>query len=223
MMNHRIIDFIIMKKKKLGNLGKDEKEPLSKEKVLKTVLIIASAIFSSFVLNLTLQAILNTKSPLLVVISDSMEPNISQGDLIIIRGIDPEHIKSPKGDRGGDIIVFDAHGLWEGAPDELIVHRVFDKFKKNGRWYFYTKGDANWHIDLAPIPENRVIGVVIAKIPYVGWVKIVLIDWGFVYAILIIYALLVANDIIKEKLKDVEKSKNKKVENIELNGRKNEN
>ena len=191
----------IMKEKK-KEPGKEEKELLLNENVLKTILIIGAAIFSSFIINFSLQIGLNTNSPMLVVVSDSMEPNLYQGDLIIVKGIDPDHIKAPKGDREGDIIVFDAHGLWEGAPDELIVHRVVDKFKKNGRWYFYTKGDNNWHIDLAAIPEGRVKGVVIARVPYVGWVKIILIDWGIFIPIALIFAVLVVNDIIKNKEKE---------------------
>ena len=200
-----------MERKNLKKRTKqDKKEPISRKSIIITILMIVSVISGIFVFNFSLQLILDTKTPLLVVVSDSMEPNLHQGDLIIVRGVDPENIKESHGDaEDGDIIVFDAHDLWEGAPDTPIVHRVYDKYKEDGKWYFLTKGDANWHVDLAPIPQRRVLGKVLERIPYIGWVKIVLVDWYLFIPIGILLFIYIYYDIMKEKMKE-EESKSKK-------------
>ena len=129
---------------------------------------------------------LNTQTPMVVVVSGSMEPEINKGDLLFLRGMDAEHIKEQDSDHEGDIIVYDARGLWEGAPEDPIVHRVVDKYYEDGRWYFITKGDANAKVDKEPVSASRVLGVVCGRVPYVGWVKIIMSDYGLFIPILII-------------------------------------
>ena len=92
----------------------------------------------------------------------------------LISGYPAENIKDGTAvDKTGDIIVFDAQGLWSGAPLEPIVHRVIGKYNISDTWYFLTKGDANPSADPQPVPESRIIGVVVGRIPYIGWVKII--------------------------------------------------
>ena len=208
-----------MKIKSLRGAFKDKEDLLSKEKIFKTILVIGLALLGSFLMHFIMQIALDTRAPMLVVVSDSMEPALNEGDLIFVRGIDPEHIKAGSiNDKNGDIIVFDAHGLWEGAPDGLIVHRVVDRYKKDGRWHFLTKGDANWHVDFAWVPEGRILGKVIGKIPYIGWVKIVLVDWGLIIPLIISLVVINVIDVIKEakdkNLEEEENLKNKKKKDL---------
>lgn len=194
---------------------KDTKEPVSKKKIIISVFCILFAFFGSFIIYFILQITLNTETPMVVVISNSMSPQINKGDLLFVQGRDPEDIKV------GDIIVFDAHDLWSGAPDEPIVHRVIEIDEKDGKLYFVTKGDANEYKDDKPVPEDHVIGVVIGKIPYIGWIKIVLSDSGLLIPVLIILAVpLIVSilwDIIKGEEQEQEKKKIEKAKNLKEN------
>ena len=92
------------------------------------------------------------------VISGSMEPKYSVGDLIYVKQVDPDGIKK------GDIITFVLN-------EQLTVatHRVEVVDAENR--YFYTKGDANETIDAAPVHFNNVIGIPQFSIPLLGYVS----------------------------------------------------
>jgi len=187
----------------------DKKEPISKKKVIASLLLIFFAFFGSFIIFFILQVALDTDTPMVVVISDSMAPKINKGDLLFIQGEDPEDIQV------GDVIVFDAD--WSGAPDEPIVHRVVDIRKVGGDWEFRTQGDANKYKDEEWIDEDDIRGVVCGRIPYVGWIKIVLTDYGLFIPVLILLAVPLILSILWDLLKEEEEEKEKteKTEEIE--------
>jgi len=197
-----------------------EKKPISHKKVIIAVVMICIAFFGSFLVYFGLQVVLNTEAPIVIVVSGSMEPNIREGDLLFVMGANPEDIKNGTAeDKNGDVIVFDARGLWVGAPEEPIVHRVVDKYLVGDTWYFRTKGDANPLSDQAPIPEYCIIGVVIGGIPYIGWVKIFLTESGLLIPLLVIISALLVISIIRDILQgedeDKKKSNDKNQENFE--------
>ncbi len=93
-----------------------------------------------------------------------------------------------------DIIVYRDPSDPSGTP---IVHRIVSKQEINGTWYFQTKGDGNgqqWPAIPSPdeydghtiwynaqysntgIPQNYVIGKVIMRIPWLGWVTLFMRD-----------------------------------------------
>lgn len=134
-----------------------------------------------------------------------MEPNIHRGDLLFVKGIDPEDIKNGSiENKEGDIIVFDARGLWNDAPEDPVTHRVVNKWYNDTtqKWCFYTKGDANFHIDMAIILEERIHGVVFGRIPYIGMIKIVLIDAGLYFLLIILITTLLIVSMIRDIIKD---------------------
>ena len=92
------------------------------------------------------------------VISGSMEPAYSIGDLLYVKSVDPEEIQV------GDPITFVLN-------EDLVVatHRVVEIDSENQ--YFYTKGDANETADSAPVHFNNVIGVPRFHIPMLGYVS----------------------------------------------------
>ncbi len=187
----------------------DKKEPISKKKVIASLLLIFFAFFGSFIIFFILQITLNTDTPMVVVISGSMAPKIQKGDLLFLQGKDPEDIIE------GDVIVFDAD--WSGAPDEPIVHRVVDIRKVGGDWEFRTKGDANRYKDEDWVDEDDILGVVCGRIPWIGWIKIVLTDYGLFIPVLILLAVPLILSIIWDLIKEEEekKEKIKKTEEIE--------
>lgn len=92
------------------------------------------------------------------IVSPSMEPNYSVGDLIYVKQVNPESIKE------GDVITFIVN-------EDLVVgtHRVVRVDRDNK--HFYTKGDANEVQDGEPVHYNNVIGVPQFSIPKLGYVS----------------------------------------------------
>ena len=210
-----------MKRKNIKAPVKQEKEASLKRKIIVTVILLGLAFSGAFLIYYIMQIALNTDSPMVVVVSGSMEPKLHRGDLLFLKGKDAENIKNGTIEgKEGDIIVFDARGLWVTAPSDPIVHRVVDKKYDNG-WFFLTKGDANTSPDAEWVPENRILGVVVGRIPYIGWVKIALTDSGLLIPLLVIVSLLLVISIVcdlfnKEEETDSEiKKKIYNEENIE--------
>ncbi len=92
------------------------------------------------------------------VISGSMEPAYSVGDLLYVGEVDPTEIKV------GDPITFI---LNENL--DVATHRVVRVDAENER--FYTKGDANNVEDAEPVHYKNVVGVPQFSIPVLGYVS----------------------------------------------------
>ena len=92
------------------------------------------------------------------VISGSMEPVYSVGDLIYVKSVDPYSVEV------GDPITF---VLNENLA--VATHRVIEVDKAN--MYFYTKGDANEIPDAAPVHFNNLIGKPQFAVPMLGYVS----------------------------------------------------
>jgi len=92
------------------------------------------------------------------VISGSMEPTYSKGDLIYVKAVNPTEI------RVGDPITFVAN-------EQLVVatHRVVRIDAQNR--CFYTKGDANETEDQRPVRFENVKGVPQFSLPLLGYVS----------------------------------------------------
>ena len=190
----------------MKNAEEKVKKPIPHKKIIIAVVMIVIAFFGSFLVYFILQISFNTEAPIVVVISGSMEPNIHQGDLLFVMGTDADEIEV------GDVIVFDAYGLWTGAPQEPIVHRVIAINENGGTWFFTTQGDANPSHDPVDIPDFRVLGVVVGGIPYIGWVKIFLTESGLLIPLLVIISGLLIYSIVRDILKgdDEDQDKNDK-------------
>ena len=195
----------------MKNTEEKVKKPIPHKKIIIAVVMIVIAFFGSFLVYFILQISFNTESPIVVVISGSMEPTIHKGDLLFVMGTDAEDIKNGTAvDKDGDVIVFDARGLWFNAPQEPIVHRVINKYNISNTWYFTTQGDNNALPDDEDIPESRVIGVVVWRIPYIGWVKIFLTESGLLIPLLVIISALLIISIIRDIIKGDDEDQDKK-------------
>jgi len=95
----------------------------------------------------------------LIVLSDSMEPVMSSGDLIVYERAEAPEIEE------GDILAFVDPS---GRDDVIITHRVLD-VEGGGELSFRTKGDAVNEPDPFTVGEGDVRGRVIAQIPYLGY------------------------------------------------------
>ncbi len=91
------------------------------------------------------------------VASNSMSPNIYRGDVVIIEKIDKNYDLLEQ----GQVIAYKYDGI-------IIVHRLNRILKQDGKYYFYTKGDANAKEDNWTVEEDMIIGIVNHKISYIG-------------------------------------------------------
>lgn len=101
-----------------------------------------------------------------VVLSGSMEPALSAGDLLIVTEEDSYSV--------GDVVVYQ-----DGSS--AITHRIVsmeeievenpdsDSGESLTEWQFVTQGDAN-NIPDSPIHQSRIKGKVSFRIPYIGYV-----------------------------------------------------
>ncbi|MFC4544580.1 signal peptidase I [Halosolutus amylolyticus] len=93
-----------------------------------------------------------------VVLSGSMEPAISPGDVVLVADTDPSTVES------GDVITYQRSD--EGTP---TTHRVVSVEGSGDDRQFRTQGDANDNVDSAPVNADQYIGHVIGTIPLVGY------------------------------------------------------
>lgn len=93
---------------------------------------------------------------LLIVQSGSMEPAIHTGSVVVV--------KPAESYKAGDIITFSDKG-----KDKTTTHRVLDLEVISGQTQYITKGDANNAEDTSKVSESKVIGKVLASIPYAGY------------------------------------------------------
>lgn len=91
-----------------------------------------------------------------IVLSGSMEPAISTGDMVIARRVKETRIAS------GDIVTFlDADGV-------TVTHRIIDVIVKDGKNYYRTKGDNNSADDIGLISMEDIKGKYCFKISRAG-------------------------------------------------------
>ena len=119
-----------------------------------TVLVVLVVFFAVFLMGARLVGL-----QVFHVISPSMEPNYSVGDLIYVKAVDPDSVKV------GDPITFVLN-------EDLTVatHRVVAIDRENRQ--FTTKGDANKTEDAAPVHFNNLIGIPVFSIPLLGYVSV---------------------------------------------------
>ncbi|RSH86706.1 Signal peptidase complex catalytic subunit [Apiotrichum porosum] len=141
-----------------------------------------NVVASGLVMWKALCLVTNSESPVVVVLSGSMEPAFYRGDILFLAN-PPNAIYDI-----GDITVYKVPGDEAGTP---IVHRVIASHITNTTQLLLTKGDANpWDdYSLYRGPEwldsHQVVGRVKGFLPYLGYVTIAINDFPqFKYALL---------------------------------------
>jgi signal peptidase len=142
-----------------------------KKEIRETFLYVVIGLVLAYGINTGLGHALDTDKPVMAVVSNSMDPTLKKGDLVVVKGVSPEDIKI------GDIIVY--HNPLQGVA---VVHRVIDIRKDGGKLIFYTKGDNNRTNRLSdqeagiapPVREQWVKGIVVLTIPKLGWPRVIL-------------------------------------------------
>jgi signal peptidase I len=218
------------------SLTSKTKKSLQNESI-QTIIVIVVIVGIVFGFWYGSQVVLNTKiPPALAVVSGSMcipydgacdgwshpfERTYHIGDIIIIQGVNPKDLRTNY-PNDSDIIVF--HSPLN--PNELIVHRIVSTREINGTIYFLTKGDGNgnpwpenpqsgldpWDYSAVPgVSQDLIVGKVIMRIPWIGWIAIKMQEAGatnsiVVPVIVILIVLLVVVEFIAPLLKRKTKS-----------------
>ena len=95
----------------------------------------------------------------MIVLTDSMYPEIASGDLIICHTIEAEEVQV------GDVITFYDP---MGNGTSVVTHRVLEIVEEDGKLSFRTKGDNNNAEDQVLVPEKSLIGTYRSRIPGLG-------------------------------------------------------
>lgn len=161
-------------------------------KFITSVLNLGCVVFSALMLWKLLMVTTGTESPVVVVMSGSMEPGFHRGDILFLAMTNKEF-------NAGDVTVFQVEGR-----DIPIVHRtlnVHDDNKVANRLAVLTKGDNNNLDDRGLynrgqhfLSKKNMMGRAHGIIPFAGmitiwlndypWLKIAVIAWMIFFAMI---------------------------------------
>lgn len=151
----------------------------------------------------------------MVVLTNSMEPEIDGGDLVIVKKIDPKEIEKD------NIISFFDPASKSGTA--VVTHRVYDIHYIDGKLYFETIGDANntgkpEDADDELVPAENLVGIYVTKIPGVGNVVMFMqTTAGLIIGIGIPLVLLIGYDVMRRRSmqQDLANEKNELLKELE--------
>jgi len=95
----------------------------------------------------------------IAVLSDSMVPTFSRGDVVVMEKIDEKDLKKLK---KGTILYYSKDG-------KLIIHRIKDVKWEDNSLEITTKGDNNNSDDPWVVTKKDIIGTVKFMVPYIGY------------------------------------------------------
>lgn len=141
----------------------------------------------------------------LIVLTDSMYPDIKSGDLIVCQSIDAGKIKV------GDVISFFDP---EGNGTSVVTHKVIEILEDGS---FRTQGINNNTADTLPVPRENLVGIYRMRIAGAGNVAMFLQTVpGLIVCIVLPIALFVAYDVVRRKKYEKEKQDDTKALLAEL-------
>ncbi|XP_018905361.1 signal peptidase complex catalytic subunit SEC11A isoform X1 [Bemisia tabaci] len=152
----------------------DDLKRMNKRQFLYQFLSFGMIVSSALMIWKGLMVVTGSESPIVVVLSGSMEPAFHRGDLLFLTNYQQEPV------RVGEIVVFKVEGR-----DIPIVHRVLKLHeKKNGTIKFLTKGDNNSVDDRGLYAQGQlwltnkdVVGRARGFLPHVGMVTILMNEY----------------------------------------------
>ena len=131
----------------------------------------------------------------LIVLTDSMLPEISSGDLIICKEIDPKDVKV------NDVISFFDPA---GNGSSVVTHRVIEIVEEDGVTKWRTRGDNNNTEDKVLVPFENLVGIWSGtRIAGAGSVAMFLQTTpGLIVCVICPLALLVGYDVLRRRKYD---------------------
>lgn len=193
----------------------ENKKTFNKKKIISvsvTVFLVITVCFCLFVAIQVLSrgyASIGNKS-FFRVITGSMEPSVSVGELIVTNNVDIEEIEVK------DVICFTSR-----SPDMLgavITHRVVDKgVGPSGEILLVTKGDANLSIDAQYVTAENFIGKMVWSSGDSGIATILsFLSGGYGFLVCIVFpAVLILTIIMREIVRSMKRDMESLVREIE--------
>lgn len=133
----------------------------------------------------------------LIVLTDSMHPEIESGDLIICNTAEAKDIKV------NDVISFFDPA---GNGTSIVTHRVIEIVEEDGEIYFRTRGDNNNTEDKELVPAENLVGVYKMRIAGAGHIAMFMQSTaGLIVCVVLPIILLVGYDLVRRRI--YEKSK----------------
>ncbi|XP_073145171.1 uncharacterized protein [Henckelia pumila] len=168
----------------MGWIGEqiDSIKSLQFRQVLTQIISLGMIVTSALIIWKGLMCITGSESPVVVVLSGSMEPGFKRGDILFLH-------MSKEPIRAGEIVVFNVDGR-----EIPIVHRVIKVHERQdtGEVDVLTKGDNNFGDDRLLyahgqlwLHRHHIMGRAVGFLPYVGWVTIIMTEKPIVKYILI--------------------------------------
>ncbi|KAF8719938.1 hypothetical protein HU200_024704 [Digitaria exilis] len=157
--------------------------------VLAQIISLGMIVTSALIIWKGLIVVTGSESPVVVVLSGSMEPGFKRGDILFL------HMsKDPI--RTGEIVVFNIDGR-----EIPIVHRVIKVHERQdtAEVEILTKGDNNFGDDRLLyahgqlwLQQHHIMGRAVGYLPYVGWVTIIMTEKPFikVWSFFLVYILI---------------------------------
>lgn len=145
----------------------------------ETIIYMVIGVLMAWGINQGMAVALTTDMPVVAVESNSMVPVFFKGDILVLQGVSQGDLDV------GDVIVYSVKS--RNVP---VVHRIV---KVNPDGSYQTKGDANsGQLDFEYyIPHENVHGKVVVIVPYLGWVKIGMMQYILPNIIFVIAAVVV--------------------------------
>jgi len=130
----------------------------------------------------------------MIVVTDSMTPTISSGDMIVSRKTPAEEIEV------GDVISF--FDPLKAKNTSIITHRVVEiREDEEGELSFRTKGDGNNTADEVAVPASNIVGVYKLTIPFAGQAALFLRTGpGILFCIVIPSLVFIGYELIRRHL-----------------------
>ncbi|MBE6794464.1 MAG: signal peptidase I [Ruminococcaceae bacterium] len=117
---------------------------------------------------------------------EDMEPEISAGEVVIIKEYAPEDIKY------GDVVIYK-----DVRKNDFIIQQVSkEPYEKDGVYYFTTRGLRPNSVDSIEFSEYELRGKVIYKVPFLGTVYDFLTAWYGMLALVIVLFIIYHKDIV---------------------------
>ncbi|XP_049936407.1 uncharacterized protein LOC116267610 isoform X1 [Nymphaea colorata] len=159
----------------MGFIGEtlDSIRSLQIRQVVSQAISLGMIVTSALIIWKGLMCVTGSESPVVVVLSGSMEPGFKRGDILFLR-----MSKDPI--RAGEIVVFNIDGR-----EIPIVHRVIKVHERSdtGEVDVLTKGDNNFGDDRLLyahgqlwLQQHHIMGRAVGFLPYVGWVTIIMTE-----------------------------------------------
>ena len=135
----------------------------------------------------------------LIVLTDSMHPEIESGDLIICHTIEGDEVKEK------DVIAFFDPA---GNGSTIVTHRVIEIIDQDGDLEFRTKGDFNNTEDKMLVPEENLVGIYQTKIPGAGHIAMFMQTTnGLLLCVVLPIVLLIGWDVVRRSRYEKQKQK----------------